>query len=77
MYKIDKISIIEQLTRSPSAEQRIKIFVAPGVTETCYQPAYCKGFSHPGDREECYPNHCPSTDICKRVGHEGLRWEYV
>lgn len=73
-----KRKIIEQLIRAPYAEQRIKVYSGPGITESCIQPAFCKqGFGRPADVPECYPNRCPSTEICKRVGKEGLRWEYV
>lgn len=67
-----------QLPLLPYAKQRVKVYVSPGITETCWQPEHCvRGFGRPADLEECYPNRCPSTGICKRVGNEGLRWEYV
>jgi hypothetical protein len=73
-----KAKVIEQLTRTPLVEQRIKVYTAPGVTETCIQPPHCKqGFGRPADTPGCYNNRCPCTEICKRVGNKRLRWEYV
>lgn len=68
--------MIKQLVGTPYAKQRIKVYVCPGITETCWQPGNCsRGFGRPDDLEECYK--CSSKDICKRVGNKGLRWEYV
>lgn len=71
--------VVEQLTRRPYAKQYIKVYSAPGQTETCIQPAHClRTFGRPyGDDPGCYPGKCPSVDICKRVKNQGLRWEYV
>lgn len=79
MSKIDKISVVEQLTKSPYANQRIKVYIAPGVTANCIQPAHCiNGFGRPDENDRgCYGDKCPSTDLCKEVAKEGLRWEYV
>lgn len=74
-----KEKVVEQPTRRPYEKQYIKVYTAPGETETCIQPAHCtRGFGRAfGDDPGCYPNQCLSTDICKRVKNQGLRWEYV
>lgn len=64
---------------SPYADQRIMVYISPGITETCIQPVHCKqGFGRPNENDRgCYGDKCLSTEICKKVGNERLRWEYV
>lgn len=47
--------------------------------KTCIKPWHCKkGFGNPDENDRgCYGDRCPSTEICKEVAREGLRWEYV
>lgn len=74
-----KPKIVEQCIKAPYTEQRIKVYTSPGVTEYCLQPFHCKqGFGRPDENNRsCYGDRCCSTEICKRVGNEGLRWEYI
>ena len=81
MKRTKKISIIEQLTKEPPADKLIEVFFKDhgGIAAYCYQPAHCvHGFGNPdGNDRGCYGDRCPSTVICKLVGNEGLRWEYI
>ena len=78
MIKRNKISVVEQLTKAP-VYRKIKVYGNKNAITCCFQPPQCTHlFGRPDENDRgCYGDRCPSTEICKRVGNEGLRWEYV